>query len=162
MKPKRRIRRGYSAVALDRPQKDSSLGGAMRAAGVYLASLIVVGGDARAKIENHADTMCAYRHIPTIRCGDVLDVIPYDCVPVAVELLEDAVPLPEFDHPERAYYIFGTENGTLPERITSRCGAKVYVPSPSGLCMNLAAAVNVILADRYAKREFSRLKKQLE
>jgi len=28
--------------------------------------------------------------------------------------------------------------------------------------MNLAAAVNVILADRYAKREFSRLKKQLE
>ena len=41
LKPKRRIRRGYSAVALDRPQKDSSLGGAMRAAGVYLGACAV-------------------------------------------------------------------------------------------------------------------------
>lgn len=94
--------------------------------------------------------MKAYRHIPLLRLADLLDAIPYDCVPVAVDLVDCAKPLPEYVHPERAYYIFGPEDGTLGKRILERCRDVVYVPTEG--CMNLAACVNVVLYDRMAKR----------
>ena len=45
----------------------------------------------------------------------------------------------------------GAEDATLGDRILSRCASVVYVPTR--FCMNLAAAVNVVLYDRCAKRD---------
>ncbi len=42
-----------------------------------------------------------------------------------------------------------TEDGTLKKDITDFCRETIYVPTKG--CMNLAAAVNVILYDRMAK-----------
>ena len=75
----------------------------------------------------------------------------YDCVPVAVDILPGARCLTTYVHPERAFYIFGPEDGTLGEVITKWCRDVVYVPT--AFCMNLAAAVNVVLYDRMAKME---------
>ena len=79
-----------------------------------------------------------------------MDAIPFDCDPVAVDLLADARPLPGFTHPERAFYIFGPEDGTLGKAITARCVHKVYIPTKH--CLNLAMAANTVLYDRAAKR----------
>jgi tRNA(Leu) C34 or U34 (ribose-2'-O)-methylase TrmL len=142
--------RGYAAIALDNPKCLANLGGAMRAAQCYEASLIVVGGVRMERLGKLAtDTMKAYREIPAIQVPDVLAVIPHDCVPVAVELVEGAKDLRGYKHPERAFYIFGPEDGTLGERILSKCRDKVMVPTKG--CMNLAASVNVLLYDRLAK-----------
>lgn len=140
--------RGFSAVAVDSPKFASNLGGVLRAAGNYNSSLVVFGDD-RVGVKERSDTMKAYRHIPTIRTNDIFSVIPYDCVPVAVDLIEGAIPLPEYKHPERAFYIFGGEDRTLGKRITEKCRDVIYVPT--NRCMNLAAAVNVVLYDRLAK-----------
>lgn len=140
--------RGFACVALDNPKRDQNVGGVMRAAFVYDAGLIVVAGTRyRAQA---SDTVKAWRHVPLLQVSDVFDAIPHDCVPVAVDLLPDATPLPKYRHPERAFYVFGAEDATLGERITSRCRDKVFVPTRR--CMNLAATVNVILYDRLAKR----------
>src|SRR5690606_30290164 len=77
-----------------------------------------------------------------------------DCVPVAVDLLEGATPLCEYTHPERAFYIFGPEDGTLGKAVTSWCRDVVYIPT--NYCMNLAATVNVVLYDRLAKQRARR------
>jgi tRNA(Leu) C34 or U34 (ribose-2'-O)-methylase TrmL len=79
------------------------------------------------------------------------DVIPYDCIPVAVELVADASSLVNFAHPERAFCVFGTEDNTLGERVLSWCPRRVMIPTRA--CMNLAACVNVVLYDRLAKRQ---------
>lgn len=139
--------RGFASVALDNPKCMANVGGALRACGVYGASLMVVSGSRFQR--SRTDTMKAYRHMPVLRVGDVFDAIPYDCVPVAVDLLEDAKPLPDYTHPERAFYIFGAEDATLGQRITGRCRDKVFIPTTR--CMNLAATVNVVLYDRLAK-----------
>jgi tRNA(Leu) C34 or U34 (ribose-2'-O)-methylase TrmL len=94
--------------------------------------------------------MKAYRHIPTVRVDDVFDALPFDCVPIAVDLIDGAVSLPAYKHPERAFYIFGGEDRTLGKRIADRCRDVVFVPTDR--CMNLAAAVNVVLYDRMTKR----------
>jgi tRNA(Leu) C34 or U34 (ribose-2'-O)-methylase TrmL len=80
---------------------------------------------------------------------DVLAACPHECIPVAVEFIQTACPLPAFQHPERAFYVFGPEDGSLPKDVLSRCHALVYVPTD--VCMNLAATVNVVLYDRIAK-----------
>ncbi len=140
--------RGFAAIGLQAITKQPNVGGVLRAAHCYGAGLIVVNG----KFERTAeDTTKAYRHIPMIQAADLFDAVPYDCVPVAVDLLDDATPLFTFTHPERAYYIFGPENGTLGKSITDRCKHKVYIPT--NYCMNLAATVNVVLYDRMLKRD---------
>lgn len=140
--------RGYACIAADSPKDMNNFGGLLRAAHCYGAAMVVLGND-RYK-QSCADTTKAHRHIPFLRVKDVFDALPFDCVPVAVDLIDGAKPLHEYQHPESAFYIFGPEDGTLGERITSRCRDVIYIPTQ--YCMNLAATVNVVLYDRLAKQ----------
>jgi len=140
--------RGYSIIALDNPKTPANVGSAMRAVGIYGASALIYSG--RRFKPGKTDTMKHYRHIPLIRSDDLHDVVPFDCVPVAVELIDGAIPLPKYQHPERAFYVFGAEDATLGKRVLSWCRDIVYIPTNG--CMNLAATVNVILYDRMMKR----------
>lgn len=140
--------RGYSAIGVTSVIKESNFGGVMRAAHCYGSSLIVVGGKYRRQA---SDTTCAHRSIPLLQVNDVMDVVPFDCVPVAVDLVDGADKLSDFHHPERAFYIFGAENQTLGHKVLSRCTHKVFIPTK--FCMNLASTVNVVLYDRMVKQD---------
>lgn len=145
-------RRGFSAIGLVNPKCAANVGSALRAAGCYDASLVVISGMRPDRFMGRipTDTQKAYRHIPTLRIADVFDAIPYDCIPIAVDLLPNARSLFGFQHPERAFYIFGPEDGTLGKAVADRC--KYAVQIPTRFCMNLAATVNVVLYDRAAKQ----------
>lgn len=141
--------RGYSCIGLDNPKFKTNIGGVLRAAYIYDVSLVVVS---RAKIKRIAtDTPHAYRHIPCLSVDDLHNIIPFDCVPVAIEIKKGAISLHEYKHPQRAFYIFGAESETLGKRILSWCKDVVYIPGKT--CMNLAACVNVVLYDRNMKIE---------
>jgi len=140
--------RGFAAIGLLRPKHPNNIGGAMRAAHCYKAQLIVVQGE-RARITDRMDTPQAYRHTPVIRTDDIFAACPYDAVPIAVDIVPGATQLQSFQHPPRAFYIFGPEDGTLPQYITDRCQRAIVIPTRG--CMNLAATVNVVLYDRMAK-----------
>ena len=140
--------RGYAAIGLYHPKTPANVGATLRAVGVFNAALLAIEG--RRYKKSPTDTRNEYKHTPLIETDDLYSIIPYDCVPVAVDLLENARPLPTYVHPERAFYIFGPEDGTLGKHITSRCRDKIYIPSNG--CLNLAATVNVVLYDRLAKQ----------
>ena len=145
------MRRGYSCIGLHRPKNHLNVGATLRAAGVYESAFVACSGD-RIPFKFHrapTDTMRAYRHMPLFRVSDLRDVIPYDCVPVAIDIIEGARLLQNYVHPERAFYIFGPEDGTLGKSVTDWCRDVVYIPTKR--CMNLAATVNVVLYDRLAK-----------
>lgn len=139
--------RGYCAIGLDNPKTSYNVGAALRAAGCYGAAMVAVRGQRY----GHAptDTMKAHRRLPLLQIEDLHLVIPYDCVPVAVDLVEGAQSLVEYKHPPRAFYVFGAEDATLDERVLSWCRDRVYIPTVG--CMNLAATVNVVLYDRLVK-----------
>lgn len=141
-------KRGYAAVGLFRPRKDINIGGALRAAFCYDASLLIILG--RDNIRESSDTTKTWRHKPVLFTDDFSKVCPYDCVPVAVDLVEGATSLVDYEHPQRALYIFGPECSTLQGPTLEFCRDRVFIPTTA--CMNLAATVNVVLYDRLAKQ----------
>lgn len=146
------FQRGYAAIGLYRPKDAANIGGVLRAAWCHGASLVAVAGarlHANAGIRHSTNTPSAWKHIPVLTGDNLHDLIPFDCVPVAVDLVDDATPLPSYQHPQRAFYVFGPEDGTLGEPVLSWCRHRVVVPTR--MCMNLAATVNVVLYDRIAK-----------
>jgi tRNA(Leu) C34 or U34 (ribose-2'-O)-methylase TrmL len=140
--------RGYAAIGLDHPKSPENVGGVLRAVGCYGAATVFMSGNRFSKAPT--DVKKQWRHTPVIETEDLKLVIPYGCVPVAVDLIPGAKSLVDYKHPERAFYIFGAEDATLGERVLSWCRDIVYVPTTS--CMNLAATVNVVLYDRMAKQ----------
>lgn len=126
------------------------MGSVLRAAFCYEAAMVAIQGD-RTPVRSATDTPCGWRHIPVLRGDNLRDFIPYDAVPIAVDLVDDAVPLPSFQHPQRAFYVFGPEDGTLGKATLEWCVRRIMVPTRT--CMNLAATVNVVLYDRLAKAD---------
>jgi len=69
--------------------------------------------------------------------------------PVAVEFRENAEPLTFFEHPRNAVYVFGPEDGSIPQVMLRHCQRFVVIPTKH--CVNLSAAVYLVLYDRIAK-----------
>ena len=143
-----RNNKDFCSIGLDNPKNSINVGSVIRAADNYGASFVSISG--RRIGPGITDTSKAYRRIPFFRVANLHDIIPFDCIPVAVDLVEGATSLPDYIHPERAFYIFGAEDATLSNRVISWCRDKVYIPTNG--CMNLAATVNVVLYDRMVKR----------
>ena len=144
--------KGYACIGLFNPKTPENVGSVLRAAGCYNAHSIFYTG----KRYDLAKQFCTDTHnkhfdIPLIAVENLQSIVPLDCVPVAVELVEGAKSLVDYKHPPRAFYIFGPEDNSLKKPITDFCRDTIYVPTNG--CMNLAATVNVILYDRLAKGE---------
>lgn len=138
---------GFAAIGLHRAKDRNNIGSVLRAAMCYSASMVAVSG--RRYAHSKTDTTKAFRSLPLIACEDLRQVIPHGAVPIAVDLINGAQQLPAFKHPRNAFYVFGPEDGTLGGETLTWCRDVVYVPTR--FCMNLAAAVNVVLYDRLAK-----------
>lgn len=140
--------RGYCCIGLDHAKTPVNVGAVLRAAHVFGCASVAISGGRYKRAAT--DVYATYREIPLIQTDDLHAVIPYDCVPVAVELVDTAVSLVDYKHPERAFYVFGAEDNTLGKRVLGWCRDVVYIPTNG--CLNLAACVNVVLYDRLCKQ----------
>lgn len=144
-------------IGLVNPKSPTNVGGIMRAAGCYRADEVRYTGKryplaAKNRGEQYnTDTKRASLSIPLIGVDCLLEGLDEDMQVICVDLVEGAIPLPQFSHPSKAIYLFGPEDGTIDQALIDRADAVVYVPTVG--CMNLASSVNVLLYDRLAKGE---------
>ena len=137
-------------LGLTNPKSPTNVGSVMRASGCYGVDSVVYTGERYERAAQfNTDTHSRSHEIPLTRVEGLLDVIPENATVVCVELVEGAIPLPAYVHPDNAFYIFGPEDGNIQQKIINRVDDVVYVPTVG--CMNLAATVNVLLYDRLAK-----------
>lgn len=137
-------------IGLIRPKSPSNVGAVMRAAGCFRAHAVYYTGDRYERaIRFNTDTRDKVFSIP-LECVDcILDSAPSNAKIICIELVEGATPLQKFQHPENPFYIFGSEDGSIPQDIIDKADSVVYIPTVG--CLNLAATVNVVLYDRQAK-----------
>ncbi|WP_232360340.1 RNA methyltransferase [Paraneptunicella aestuarii] len=144
----------FVAVGLVNPKSPTNVGAVMRAAGCYqVDAVFYTGGRYDRAVAFQTDTKDVTSKIPLTGVDSLLAHVPENASIVCVELVEGATPLPEFHHPDNAFYIFGPEDGTIEQEVVDAADAVVYVPTIG--CMNLAATVNVLLYDRLAKSDLS-------
>ena len=62
------------------------------------------------------------------------------------DLLDEAVELPSFRHPQNAAYVFGPERSSLSPEMVARCDHVVKIPTR--FCINLAVAGAIVMYDR--------------
>lgn len=137
------------SIGLHNPKNEINVGHVLRAADAFGASMVAITGNRVSRVRSATNVSSAERHIPVIRGNDLHELIPFGCVPVAVELIDGALDLRSFIHPRNAFYVFGAEDETLGKNVLSWCKFVVYVPTK--ICLNLSACVNVVLYDRLAK-----------
>jgi len=148
------MKKNKVCIGLINPKSPSNVGSVMRAAGCYGVDKVIYTGeryDSAAKF--CTDTKRVSKQIPLTGVNAILDDAPINSEIVCVELVEGAQPLPEFQHPDNATYLFGPEDGTISQEVINRANSVVYIPTVG--CMNLAATVNVVLYDRLAKSDSS-------
>ena len=145
-------------IGLVNPKNPSNVGSVLRAAGCYgVEAIFYTGKRYQLAMQHekghgkrkHTDTNNASASIKLQAVEDLTSCVDSTTKIVCVELVEGATPLPAFVHPDDALYIFGPEDGSVPQALVDVADAVVYVPTIG--CMNLAATTNVLLYDRLAK-----------
>jgi len=137
-------------IGLSNPKTPTNVGAVMRAASCFQASAVFYTGDRYDRAARfYTDTQYIASTTPLTEVSCLLERAPKDIKIVCVELVEGATQLPEYNHPNKAFYIFGPEDGTLSQEMIDRADSVVYIPTIG--CLNVAMAVNVVLYDRLAK-----------
>jgi tRNA(Leu) C34 or U34 (ribose-2'-O)-methylase TrmL len=139
------------------PKFPHNVGAAIRACSCFgVNSLVWTGSRVNpAKYERlpREERIKGYKRVDFQNNDRPFDLFPKDCVPVCVEVFENSEPLTIFEHPENALYVFGPEDGRIPQVIRRLCHRFVHIPAH--FCLNLSASINVMLAHRLMSRQLA-------
>ncbi len=138
-----------------RPKYPYNVGAAVRAASCFGIKQVWFTGDrvSLSPTEKYRlpreERMRGYKEVELRQYEYVFDMFPKTPI-IAVEVDPKATPLPYFEHPENAVYVFGPEDGSLESVHKRHCHQFIIIPTRH--CTNLSAAIYIILYDRYMKR----------
>lgn len=158
---KREMRRGKipevesTSIILSNPKYPHNVGAAVRAASCFGSPQVWFTGT-RVPVEGHEgyrlpreERMKGYKDVDLINYDYPFDKVDRPLTPVAIELRPGSENLADFEHPENPIYVFGPEDGSIPKSFLQHCHRFVVIPTHH--CVNLAAAVYIVLYDRRLK-----------
>ncbi|MDJ0684415.1 MAG: RNA methyltransferase [Alphaproteobacteria bacterium] len=144
--------RGYFGIGVESISKSRNAGALMRTGHAFGASfLFTVASALDMAAFRQSDTSQSAKSMPLYEFESVdALMLPRGCALVGVELIDEAVPLPSFRHPERAAYVFGPEAGSLSPELVARCRHVVQIPT--AFCVNVSVAGAIVMYDRLISR----------
>jgi tRNA G18 (ribose-2'-O)-methylase SpoU len=145
--------RGYFGLGVEGISKPMNVGSLYRTAHAFGADFVfAIAPAVDMRMIRKSDTSETAKHVPLYEYPTVDALhLPRGCRLVGLELLDDAVDLPSFTHPERAAYVLGSERGTLSPALVARCEHVVRIPTQ--FCVNLAVAAAILMYDRMITRQ---------
>ena len=139
--------RGYFGIGAEDISKPMNLGALMRTAHAFGASFFfTINAHPKVREAYNSDTSRSFDHVPYYPWAN-LDalLLPKGCALVGVELTDDAVELPRFQHPQAAAYVLGRERGSLSPELLARCQHVVKIPTK--FCVNVGVAGALVMYD---------------
>lgn len=144
------------SIIMCNPKYPHNVGGAIRACSCFNAKAVLFTGN---RVTLDPPNNKKYRLPREERMRGYKDVIVLNddyplnrfenITPVAIEFRQNSEQLTYFEHPKNPVYVFGPEDGSIPTVILQHCHRFVVIPSKH--CLNLAAAIYIILYDRILK-----------
>lgn len=140
--------RGYFGIVLYQPKFIVNLGTLVRSFGNFGGAFLCTVGQRYERAVG--DTQYTIRNVPGFHFHDLtacLEALPNNARIVRVEV-GAALSLPMFRHPERAIYVFGGEDRSVPE-----IAGAINVQIPTQHCLNLSVAASLVMYDRVLKAQ---------
>jgi tRNA G18 (ribose-2'-O)-methylase SpoU len=144
--------RGFFGLGVERISKPMNVGNLFRSAHAFGADFIfAIAPAVDIRAIQKSDTSETWKHVPLYEFASVDALaLPRGCELVGVELLDEAIDLPSFTHPERAAYVLGPERGDLSQELAARCAHVVRIPMK--FCVNVGVAGAILMYDRLITR----------
>lgn len=144
--------RGYFGIGVEQINKPYNVGNLFRSAHAFGASFVyTVAATYERRALHRIDTSDSLGALPFYSFPNVSDMqLPNGCQLVGVELVDDAIELPSFQHPLHAAYVMGPERGSLSPEMLERCDFTVKIPTK--FCLNVGMAGLVVMYDRMISR----------
>jgi tRNA(Leu) C34 or U34 (ribose-2'-O)-methylase TrmL len=103
------------SIGLVNPKSATNVASILRACGGFGASAVFYSGNRFRYAKQHSpdmrpDTRNMRDSIPTIGVDDLMAMKPKGAKTVVIELVENAIALPEYSHPDSAFYVFGPDS----------------------------------------------------
>lgn len=143
------------AVLLCHPKYPHNVGAILRTCSCYGIGQLWISGD-RVPISTDGgyrlpreERMRGYADVMLVKSDVPFTLFPPCVTPVAVEVRDAAESLPAFEHPANPLYVFGPEDGNIPQVWLRHCHRFVRIPTAH--CLNLSVAVATVLYDRLQK-----------
>lgn len=147
------------AIVLENPKYPRNVGMVLRSAYNFGIAEIWVTGN-RVSFEGtdtyrlpREERFKEYTIVPIYRDEKPIDKFQRGTTIIGVELIPGAMPLAYFEHPEKAVYVFGPEDGSISKGLRTKIHQFIFIPTLS--CLNLAVAAPVIFYDRLVKQQLA-------
>lgn len=144
--------RGYFGIGVEQINKPYNVGNLFRSAHAFGASFVyTVAATYERRALHRIDTSDSLGALPFYSFPDVdTMMLPQGCQIVGVELVDDAIELPSFQHPLHAAYVMGPERGSLSPQMLEKCAFVIKIPTK--FCLNVGMAGVVVMYDRLISR----------
>jgi tRNA(Leu) C34 or U34 (ribose-2'-O)-methylase TrmL len=149
------------AIVLENPKWPRNVGYILRSAYNFGVEQLIITGD-RVPLNvgskkyrlPREERFKEYLKVNLERDDHPFDRFGRDVSIIGVELiLGSSMPITYFEHPEKAVYVFGPEDGDISQSFRRHIHQFIYVSTLS--CLNLAVITGVVLADRLQKDQLA-------
>jgi tRNA G18 (ribose-2'-O)-methylase SpoU len=137
----------FFEIGIFHPRNDENIGTLWRSAyQLGAAGIFTIGRAYRRQTSDvvRVEYQIPLRHFLDFEAFDAAR--PVGAMLVGIEL--GGTPLAQFDHPEQAIYLLGSEANGLPEYVLERCNAIVTVEAVNKVSYNVAVAGSLVLYHR--------------
>jgi tRNA G18 (ribose-2'-O)-methylase SpoU len=138
---------GYFEVGIFNPRHTENIGSLWRSAyQLGAAGIFTIG---RRYYRQPADVLNSAEWIPLhqyLTLNEFLSSRPVGAVLVGIEM--GGTPLSQFQHPDRAIYLLGSEANGLPDKVREACNQICTLEARRTVSYNVAAAGSIVLYHR--------------
>jgi len=141
---------GFFGIGIANNHDELNIGSLWRSAYILGAAFIFTIG--RKYQHQGSDVTSAWARIPLYHYPTIDELkagLPHSTPLIGIEMSDHAIPLPQYQHPQRAVYLLGNEKNGLSEHQIRECHALVSLPGHFSL--NVAVAGSIVIYDRIAK-----------
>ena len=148
----------YFEIGVYYPRNSANIGTLWRSAfQLGAAGIFTIGRPYRRQT---SDTAEALMHIPLRHYANLEEFLaarPVGALLVGIEM--GGLPLAQFQHPERAIYLLGSEDSGLPPKILAACNCVVAIEAVRSQSFNLAVAGSIVMYHRLLGQQVNRVDK---
>jgi tRNA G18 (ribose-2'-O)-methylase SpoU len=139
---------GFVGIGIYNVKRTHNFGALIRTARVFGASFVFSVGTRNPQEQSsiRAELTLPLFHFTTLE--HFIGAIPVNARLVCVELTPGAFDIRTYQHPARAVYLLGPEDGTLPDAVMRQHDTVIL---PGAYPLNVAMAATVVLYDRALK-----------